>query len=504
MGYSAVNKDLMCRYGNKPYIIVELAFMALIPSALSETLACKLKDYYIDCLKSDLSAHDKIEFEIALSCFDFCTKDKLINLKAKGFTEEEINSINTSLYNLTLNAINDYKKVLRTDTDSLQKLEAIRKECFQKYNKNTFIQSISKIIHKLLNAITEFGTAQFSRHARYAFIARSIAQSLKNKGYWSSLDFDNFMARIHTVTSDLEQAFKDLQTGAITKERFFETYGHLRAGTYDITKPRYDMQDIGIFNTSPLINKQMQSVSVKDVPDAVLLDAQLQQKTEKALQESNISINAEELLSFMKTSLEQREYFKFTFTKSLSFVLELIAEIAQKLNVTREEIAFFDINEIISFCFYGVQEEIKQYILELLPVRKKEYALYSKLILPSVFTKTSDFDFIQITEVRPNFISTKIIKAPVAFLDTNNPDFNLQGKIVAIEKAAPGYDWIFTKGIAGLITCYGGVASHMAIRCAEFELPAAIGCGQTIFDFASKQNVLCLDCKHGKITKGIL
>ncbi len=34
----------------------------------------------------------------------------------------------------------------------------------------------------------------------------------------------------------------------------------------------------------------------------------------------------------------------------------------------------------------------------------------------------------------------------------------------------------------GLVTKYGGVNSHMAIRCAEFELPAAIGCGEQIFD----------------------
>jgi phosphoenolpyruvate-protein kinase (PTS system EI component) len=68
-----------------------------------------------------------------------------------------------------------------------------------------------------------------------------------------------------------------------------------------------------------------------------------------------------------------------------------------------------------------------------------------------------------------------------------------------LKNADPGYDWIFTKNPSGLITQYGGVASHMAIRCAELALPAAIGCGEIFYEklkFASK---IMLDCKNEKI-----
>ena len=72
---------------------------------------------------------------------------------------------------------------------------------------------------------------------------------------------------------------------------------------------------------------------------------------------------------------------------------------------------------------------------------------------------------------------------------------------MAIDKADPGYDWIFTRGIRGLITKYGGVASHMAIRCAEFEIPAAIGCGEKIFDYVLRREneIVKLDCGKGVI-----
>ena len=59
---------------------------------------------------------------------------------------------------------------------------------------------------------------------------------------------------------------------------------------------------------------------------------------------------------------------------------------------------------------------------------------------------------------------------------------DLFGKVVCIENADQGYDWIFAKGIKGLVTKFGGANSHMAIRCAEFGLPAAIGCGEQTFE----------------------
>ena len=63
-----------------------------------------------------------------------------------------------------------------------------------------------------------------------------------------------------------------------------------------------------------------------------------------------------------------------------------------------------------------------------------------------------------------------------------NKKSNLTNKIVLIENADPGYDFIFTKNIKGLITKYGGSNSHMAIRCSELNIPAAIGVGDKNFE----------------------
>ena len=98
-------------------------------------------------------------------------------------------------------------------------------------------------------------------------------------------------------------------------------------------------------------------------------------------------------------------------------------------------------------------------------------------------------------------ITQKIIEASKVNLNEINKDNipELEEKIVILESGDPGYDWIFTKNPAGLITKYGGVASHMAIRCAEFSLPAAIGCGDVLFNVIKKASFVTLDCKLGRI-----
>ena len=76
---------------------------------------------------------------------------------------------------------------------------------------------------------------------------------------------------------------------------------------------------------------------------------------------------------------------------------------------------------------------------------------------------------------------------------------DLDGKIILIEGADPGYDWIFNFNITGLITMYRGANSHMAIRCAEFSIPAAIGCGEDKFNKLKSCSKILLDCSASLI-----
>ena len=74
----------------------------------------------------------------------------------------------------------------------------------------------------------------------------------------------------------------------------------------------------------------------------------------------------------------------------------------------------------------------------------------------------------------PNFGNKKVEK--IVFLNNKSKNLNLNDLIICISSADP--DMIsFNYNIGVLITEYGGANSHMSIRCAELNIPAAIGVG---------------------------
>lgn len=525
LGYREVNRDLMYRLGNKPFICIEYAFESLIPARISDSLAQKLKSFYIAKLKRDFSAHDKIEFEIVINCFDFAIDDKLAELRANNFTDEETNALKQALFDITNEAVRNYERILHDDLASLDDLEKIRLNVERQLSDltgthelvkhdgeflssgttgnhklvksngefletgKTEIHELIKLAGELLDAVKNLGTPQFSRQARLAFIARALCGSLRDKNFWSVEDYNNFMAGIETVATSFKEDFSKFINGEINTEDFNGTYGHLRAGTYDITTPRYDAQDFseGNGNISASDGKNQSRETFTNIDG-----------TERALKVYGIDAEPEEFLRFMKQALEQREYFKFIFTRSLSRAIEIIAIIAEKLGFDRNNISYFGIEEILGLQFYDNINDMSEYLRETLPERKKIYSGYSQVIMPEIISSPSDFDIVSMTDARPNFITDKKISSECIKLGENN-NLDIAGKIILIEKADPGYDWIFTKNIAGLITKYGGAASHMAIRCAEFGIPAAIGCGEKIFASACSREFIELDCHNRKI-----
>ena len=124
-----------------------------------------------------------------------------------------------------------------------------------------------------------------------------------------------------------------------------------------------------------------------------------------------------------------------------------------------------------------------------------DYAYARVLKLSYLIRGIKDLHVVPIHRSEPNFITNKRIEKPCKFLQASALNYgNINDYLICIDNADPGFDWIFTKGIAGLVTKYGGANSHMAIRCAELQLPAAIGCGEELFERIKDCRKLELDC----------
>ena len=118
--------------------------------------------------------------------------------------------------------------------------------------------------------------------------------------------------------------------------------------------------------------------------------------------------------------------------------------------------------------------------------------------LPDLILKADDIYEFYENESRPNFITLKKVIGDTIEINKKNLK-KLKNKIVMIKNADPGYDYIFNYGIKGLITQYGGANSHMAIRCLEYSIPAAIGVGNIKFENLKKSKKIIIDCYKKEI-----
>ena len=353
---------------------------------------------------------------------------------------------------------------------------------------------------QLIESIKHYGTPKFARQARLAFISKAISRSLVYRGLFTDKDIDDFMMSIYTVASEYDSDFQDLVDGRITRVTFDEKYGHLRSGTYDITCDTYAHREFDLSKGSAVARKQRQTIEQLKHTSLDMV------KMLDALEDIGFYVELKEFVDFLRDSMEEREYFKFEFTKTLSLAIDILIDIGDKLGIAKEDMAYLEVTDI-QLAVSRPAGEIKKNWLRIIEKNKKAFETDSMLIFPDVVYSPGQLGCIEVWEARPNFITSECVTGEVVLLENyENEDHediaDVAGKIVVLPKADPGYDWIFAKGIKGFITKYGGVASHMAIRCAEFNIPAAIGCGDCIYSFVEKQICITLDCAKGKIMEG--
>jgi glutamine kinase len=483
IGYQKpIENNLMVKFGNKPYVDVISSFQSLIPNSLPTKIKKKLEKYYSEKLLLNLHLHDKIEFEIVFSCFDFTLDNRLKELKKYNFSKSEISILKSELEIFTIGIIEKYPNLKTKSLDDLKIMSENRRRII-KETKHDDVFSLLHSAKKLLSDCKKLGTTNFSMMARIAFISSILLKSLVNQGHITPKNYENFLKTIDTPLTKFKEDFIKYSEQKISKKEFFKKYGHLRPGTYDITAKRYDQSQS--FSHEIIFQK----TNKKTIKENTII---LQKPTTSKINLSNEFFN-----NFIKDSIRLREEIKFEFTQNLSDALELIGMAAKLLNFSRDEISYLSYS--IIFKNYNSIKSLKSIWSKKILLNKKIKSNNDYLILPPLIQSVNDFEVVKFSESQPNFITTKTISKEIISISNISYDEQLNNKIILIENADPGFDWIFTKNPSGLITKYGGVASHMAIRCAELNLPAAIGCGELIYEKLLQSSKILLDCKNQQI-----
>ncbi len=494
LGYKKIDRDLIFRLGNKSYIEVETAFASLLPNQLENTISEKLILYYIDKLRKSPELHDKIEFEIVHNCFTPMTIAQLEELRTV-LTKSEHRLFKQRLITLTQNIFDNYDTFKIKDLKDLRELSKRRRKRIEG-STNASIKDKIKIIIDLLDDVRQLGTPQFSRMARLAFIGNQYLKDLVSKGIISNSDSEYFLLNIDTVASDLNNNFNRVLSKKLTISDFNKLYGHLRPGTYDIKKLPYK-KDSSYFSVSTKANAKSKEEKRKRNNLT-----EFRKGITEFLVNFEISLSTDHLLNFIEETTKLRESFKFEFTKNLSFALELLVDVGRQLGFERAKLSNLSIESLMCVTPSTAIPDIIDLWSSQINGKYQNDVIYDYITLPSLIFDEKDFEIIHSYTTRPNFITDSLIKGELIDLDSLTVDNydRVSGRVVLLEKADPGYDWIFSKRIAGLITRFGGAASHMAIRCAEFGIPAAIGCGETIYMELKSKYIVELNCREKTIT----
>nr|WP_241264658.1 PEP/pyruvate-binding domain-containing protein [Marinobacter daepoensis] len=490
-GYRDVRPQPLLRmFAGHPYIDIRASFNSFIPKTLDDDLAGRLVDFYLDWLRRHPHLHDKVEFDVVPTCIALDFERWRERLAQEGdFPATDIQQLEDGLRTITAGAI------ARTEADlSLVQDVEHRFERFAQAPGASLEQ-----VFTLLDECRRDGTLVFSHLARSGFIAVTLLKSAVHTGVLSQVAVDEFMNSIRTVSHRFTEDVTAVARDDMSMGELVGRYGHLRPGTYDITSPSYAQNPDQYL--APAVARARADEPGHNVG---ALSAWEEEKSafSEALIAMGLPVDMASLERFLRGAIEGRERAKFVFTRHLSLALECLARFGESHGLDRDQLAGIPLEALgIQRGGHIAPEEVGSWLAG--HAREGEAVLRGAAMveLPPLLFSEADFYSFVYSEAQANFVGQQRVAADCVDLQGISRDSNpgLEGKIALIPQADPGYDWLFGHGIAGLITMYGGANSHMAIRAAEFGLPAAIGVGEGTYATLANAGALELDPVNKRI-----
>ena len=449
---------LLADFAGRPFVDVRASLTSFVPASLPDSLATRLVDHYLDHLAANPQFHDKLEFEVAITCLAPDFPRHASRLADAGFTQDEIGQLQSALMQVTCNA---WQWVARAE-GALRGLE-----------KAVTGSTPGQRVRALLDGCRAHGTLPFAHLARCGFVATTILRGLVQQGALLAEQQEAFLASLVTVARQLVRDAEAVAAGTKPWSAFVDAYGHLRPDTYEITAPRYD-RNVEKF-LRPLARI---SGSASASPASSF---RWPQNAAKAISESlaglGLPSNVAAFEGFARRAIEGRERGKFLFTRLLSDVLEEIAQWGESAGISREQLSHAGLHDILAAMDGTLPVADLRTRSE---AQARDHALSLAVELPALLLAAGDFHVFTESVSQPSFVGHEDCLADCILItgDAPPPREALAGRIILVERADPGWDWLFGCGIAGLVTAIGGANSHIVVRAAELSLPSAIGIGE--------------------------
>ena len=486
MGYRSLGDvELMVLINNHPYIDVRNSFNSFLPARLPDAIGEKLVNAWLTRLEAYPELHDKVEFEVVPTCLDFCFLDDFKARYPEVLDGGELETFRAELTELTRDSLNpdptntlDRALEAAASLDRLKLPKILDDEAYAHLARTDF----------LLAQCRKLGTLSFAIVARHAFTAEALLRSAVRRGALTDSRLTEFKRSTRTVTGSMVEEYAEVCQGHLARAEFFRKYGHLRPGTYEITSLRYDERD-------DLFLDDMPSLPSAEVAQFRLTNEE-HRSIELLLDEAGLNVlSVDQLINYARKAIAGREYVKFVFTRTLSDALSMVVRWGEYHGLSRDDLSYLDWPVIARCLSQPVMDDVDRHYLDIAETARRSIAAAHAFRLGHIIFGVRDIYVATLNRSVPNYVGIGSASGPVVQLEANTPtSVNIKNMIVCIENADPGFDWIFTKGPSALITRFGGANSHMAVRCAEFGLPAAIGCGDQIYQRVVAASSVDLNC----------
>ncbi len=436
---------LMELFNNVAYINVNHSLNSFLTRNLQKESCEEIINYQLNKLKENPHLHDSIEFDISRSSYVFDTVEE--------FSKEYKNIISPS------EIIKWHNDLIQIDTQNKFTLEKNKKIILSTFSKLDKSFEYSK--KENIKLIRDTMALPFTHHSRLGFVYFAQLNSLLEKEVISEDQKKLLLLSVNSISTKMKADAYEVKIGKKTLEGFLDVYGHIRAGNYNLLSSNLKNN---LNFTESLINNSEQPLEDNILPKDIYTNI------EEYFTINEIPLKASAWIDMFQEGISTRENSKFYYTKGIDGIL---SEISEK-NTSDSEL--FDLLDI------EFNEENTS------DMRLKN------VLMPDLITSNEDFYFYEEMSKNGNYIGQGTVIGDVLLIDNeaDRPN-NLDNKIVVIPAADPGWDWIFNYKIKSLITKYGGPNSHMAIRCAEHNIPAILGIGENNFTVISNSKSLKID-----------
>lgn len=434
MGYAPLHQGLVREIGEKPYVSLRSSAYSFRPQGVSEEVYDQIVAVYIRKLVEQPSLQDAVEYDVIAMGNGPLLES---TLEETALSEEQKEQVRAA-----------YSQVAENIGQRMEEVQHTYPTFVRQYKAQLDALSSDAPEEMLRQALLE-GTTYFTEVARLAFYVGARVREQYGEDLYAQA-----VEGMETVSSQLKDDILSYVQGGLTRDDLVRTYGHLRPGQINIFAQSY-REDIEHFLGLDAYKENAEDLVREGAERKV-------QKAQAMIALQKMPDGQRRIVERLQFFLAGREEIKFHFMRAFDML-------ARKMCAEQ----------------HPDQHETPR----------------SEVILPSVLHAriAQDISTILLPESLGHYFSKQQCKAPVLYLTSENVTKEMvEGKIVFLDHADPGYDFLFLMNPAGIVTKVGGPTSHMAIRVLEARLPACIGLGQQ-FDALKQRQAVLLDCAHHQI-----